>query len=121
MGELQGSSWTTLVYFLMIGMFFSFIIMGMEITNFWGGVNKIEDGLKEFDYEVFEEIPRKFRPCSDKDLNLSTGFYDTTHSCSGVTGVDYIEGVVTYQLEFNGMYLKLDATKPTDLNINISY
>ena len=120
MGENYGSTWTALLYMMMIFMIFSFIIMGTEIVNFQGGIRKIDDGLKEADYNVMNKLPRKFRICDETKIAPET-IVETIDPCTGITDIDYVNGEIRYQIDFNGEYMNFDGSDNKEFIVNLSY
>ncbi len=120
MGETYGSTWTMMTYVMLAFVLFTLILTTFEVTSFQGGRKKIEDGLREGNFRVFDEMPRKFNAC-ESFINGSDYLVDTTKNCSGVTDVDLSTGEIKYQLSFRGTMIKVNADGNDDFKVNLSY
>lgn len=113
MGEVQGSLWSTLLYITLFTGMVTLLFWALDIMHYNSTMYTIEDNIKAGNLEYINSLEDKYNVCGP--------VYDTNTNCSGIIETNKEQGYVKYQLSFDGLIMKQDASTDNDSIVLLPY
>lgn len=115
MGEMIGNMWSTILFMIMFAAIGSLTYIMVDSAEVNGTIVELRDNIKIENYEYFEKMSPQYNVCTDY-MHAST-----TQNCTGIVEIDSENGIVRYQVSYDGMMLDLNASETEDRYVVLPY
>lgn len=115
MGEMIGNMWSTLLFMVMFAAIASLTYIMVDSAEVNGTIVEVRDNIKIGEYDYIKNLGSKYNVCPD---HMDA---ETTQNCTGIVDIDEANGIVIYQLSYDGLMLDLDASETGDRYVVLPY